>query len=246
MTKYECVKDFTCEVCNVRGLLQIISGNYVRVRHYTGLDPLSRKPRFLYHRQSQEYLEQKLRESKSNTSLDLNGQDNHDLKTLKCVSDDEKVRAGSSVRYECLTCTPDDNFEKWIFKQYSRGYAKEIVRLTRKYGYILQNPSKVSDIMILPSPTRRNTMAGLANLAKFNGVYRDWKQLRENSGLKWESRTSLDIVLDIINSPLKDIMEWLEDAISKLPMQYGTVLVFNALTGLRVHEGINACKLCVT
>jgi len=86
-------------------------------------------------------------------------------------------------------------------------------------------------------------MAGLANLAKFKGVYNNWKQLRENSGLKWESKHSLDIVLDIINSPLRDIIEWLKEAVSKLPKQYATVLVFNALTGLRVHEGINACKL---
>jgi hypothetical protein len=136
-----------------------------------------------------------------------------------------------------------DDFEKWIFRQFSRSYAKEMLRLTRKYGYVLQNPSRVSELLTLPYATRRVTMAGLANLAKFKGVYKEWKELRENSGLKWENKTSLDIVLDIINSPLKDVMEWLKEAISGLPVEYGTVLVFNALTGLRVHEGMDACKL---
>ena len=107
MPKYECVKDFQCEVCNVRGLLQIISRDYARVRHYAGLDKASKKPMFQYHRQSKEYIEQMLRESNNSKNLDLNGQEHLDLKTLKCVSEDQKVRAGSSVRYECLTCTQE-------------------------------------------------------------------------------------------------------------------------------------------
>ena len=71
MPKYECIKDFQCEVCNVRGLLQVISNSYARVRHYKGLDPTSKKPMFQYHRQSKEYTEQKLRESNNGKNLDL-------------------------------------------------------------------------------------------------------------------------------------------------------------------------------
>lgn len=63
--------------------------------------------------------------------------------------------------------------------------------------------------------------------------------------MKWERKPSLDIVLDILSSPLRDVMAWLKEAVSGLPVDYGVVLVFNALTGLRVHEGIDACRLLV-
>lgn len=98
MAKYECVKDFQCEVCNVKGMLQIISKNYGRVRHYTGLDPLSKKPMFQYHRQSKEYTEQKLRESRSNQILDQSGQLFIDPNLLNLGLSKQNRRACSSVR----------------------------------------------------------------------------------------------------------------------------------------------------
>ena len=61
MGKYVCVKDFECEICHVRGMLQIITENYARVRHYDKMDPVNRKPKFLYHRQGKGYVETQLR-----------------------------------------------------------------------------------------------------------------------------------------------------------------------------------------
>lgn len=85
---------------NVKGMLQIISKNYGRVRHYTGLDPLSKKPMFQYHRQSKEYTEQKLRESRSNQILDQSGQLFIDPNLLNLGLSEQKRRACSSVRTE--------------------------------------------------------------------------------------------------------------------------------------------------
>jgi len=42
MTRIQCAKDFECEVCHIKGMLQIL-GNYARVRHYAGLNPISKK-----------------------------------------------------------------------------------------------------------------------------------------------------------------------------------------------------------
>lgn len=61
-----------------KGLLQIISKSYARVRHYSHLDPNSKKPQFLYHKQTLQYIERIL------SLKQVNGQDfdhkNHDLK----------------------------------------------------------------------------------------------------------------------------------------------------------------------
>lgn len=135
------------------------------------------------------------------------------------------------------------DFEQWLMKNHTEHYSRELVSLAMKHGDVLKNPSKASEIMVLSIDVRRHVMAGLSNLAKYLGMYQQWKTIRQNAGLKWEKKPSLNIVLDILNSPLKDIMTWLKEVVSKLPMDYGTVLVFNALTGLRVHEGINATRL---
>jgi len=42
MTRIQCAKDFECEVCHIKGILQI-SGNYARVRHYAGLNPIGKR-----------------------------------------------------------------------------------------------------------------------------------------------------------------------------------------------------------
>jgi len=83
MPKYECIKDFTCQVCNVKGLLQIISKNYARVRHYTGLDAITGKPS-----------KEKLRQA----STDQFGQSIIDPNLLNQGFFNQTTRACSSVR----------------------------------------------------------------------------------------------------------------------------------------------------
>lgn len=61
MGKTKCVKDFPCEECGNRGLLQILTAKYSRVRHYSHLDPNTKRPQFIYHRNSMAYVTEKLR-----------------------------------------------------------------------------------------------------------------------------------------------------------------------------------------
>jgi hypothetical protein len=90
MRKTKCVSSFRCEVCGILGLLQVI-GSYRRVRHYIGLDPETKKPKYHYHKQSREHVDRILRE------LDLNRPKNVDLNNAKIGSFSENKRAGSLV-----------------------------------------------------------------------------------------------------------------------------------------------------
>ena len=54
MSKTKCIKDFECEMCHRKGMLQILTTNYARVRHYVRL--VNGKPVFEYHRNSIEYV----------------------------------------------------------------------------------------------------------------------------------------------------------------------------------------------
>jgi len=46
-----------CETCGKEGYLQRITDHYCRVRHYIGLNSVTKKPRFEYHKQNSSYIE---------------------------------------------------------------------------------------------------------------------------------------------------------------------------------------------
>lgn len=154
-------------------------------------------------------------------------------------------RADSSAWNDCLTCTEYslDDFERWLLKNHSRCYSRELIRYVRRYHYVLRDPSKISQISVLSKDQKRMAMAGLSNLSKYLGCYGYWKTLVKNAGLKWEKKVSLDIVLDIMNMNLQDCWLWLKRVLRELPKEYGCVLVFAALTGLRPNEAVNSTKL---
>ena len=50
-----------CQVCGQEGLLQRVGKSYCRIRHYQGVNPMTKKPKFSYCQQSLEYVEAQLR-----------------------------------------------------------------------------------------------------------------------------------------------------------------------------------------
>jgi len=135
------------------------------------------------------------------------------------------------------------NFEEWLLKKHTRRYAKDLIRYAREYNYALQYPQRLSEVTVLPKDVRRHVMSGLANLSKFLGVYDCWKTISKNAGLKWEGRSSIDAVLSILNSRTDETQDWLKGALEILPREERTVLVFDALTGLRPKEAFTSCRL---
>jgi integrase len=134
-------------------------------------------------------------------------------------------------------------YKEYIFKNFSHGYAKDVFRLSKKYAEVLEDPQKASKLSMLPKCKRKGVMSSLSNLAKYLGVYQYWKAIMKNHGLKWERRSALEAIIDILNTNLEDTKAWLRKAIPKLPKEHGTVLVFDVLTGLRPSEACNSCKL---
>ena len=95
-----CKMKIVCEVCGNKGYLQHIGKNYYRIRHYAGLDSVSKKPRFEYHKQSLSYVQSLLRQNNP-SPIDPIDQKTIDPNLLNPSSLNEKnTRAGSSVRIE--------------------------------------------------------------------------------------------------------------------------------------------------
>jgi hypothetical protein len=137
------------------------------------------------------------------------------------------------------------SFESWVKKTHypKSNSVLRTVRYAKKYCRLLFNPVEASVLQTFSRDKRRLIMAALANLSKYLGVYDWWKCIAKKAGLKYEKRTSLEVVTDILNSDVEGTKDWLIEVVRELPKPHSTVLVFNALTGLRPSEGCLSCIL---
>ncbi|MDH5451361.1 MAG: hypothetical protein OEX77_10780, partial [Candidatus Bathyarchaeota archaeon] len=89
----------------------------------------------------------------------------------------------------------------------------------------------------LSKAKKRMTMIALANLSKYLGIYEHWRSIVKNAGLKWEKKNALDTLINILNTDITKVEEWLKSIIPKLSTKYSMQLMYNTLTGLRPTEG---------
>ena len=135
------------------------------------------------------------------------------------------------------------DFEKWLQNRLNKAYAAKVRSYAKKYCYILCEPSKASVLSGYPKAKRRNIMAALANLAKFLGMYKDWKEIVSQAGLHWQKTSHLEVFVNMLNTDIGEVRSWLMDAVQKLPERYSAVLVFAAATGLRPEEAFKSARL---
>ena len=105
MGKTRCVKDFSCEVCNIPGMLQILTTNYARVRHYVRL--VNGKPVFEYHRNSIEYVHGILESKPIPNNPDQNDHCNIDskLNNLGSINQNSSGRSPAWLGHQPPTLT---------------------------------------------------------------------------------------------------------------------------------------------
>jgi len=104
----------------------------------------------------------------------------------------------------------------------------------------------MTDLQGLSKDKRRNVMAALANFSRFTGTYDQWQGAVKKAGLHWGKRSSLEAVISILEEDLSDVEVWLEKAADVLPENYRTVMIFQALTGVRPSEACVICSLIST
>jgi hypothetical protein len=79
-----------CEQCQTEGMVQRISNNYYRIRHYDKMNPTTKKPLFIYHKNSKQYIEKQLALKGESISKHKSGKDkniDHNVNTFDLVKD---------------------------------------------------------------------------------------------------------------------------------------------------------------
>jgi len=92
---------------------------------------------------------------------------------------------------------------------------------------------------------RSNVMKALITLAKYLGIYEDFKHKLKAYGIKWARSSSIEAFLRMLNGNNNDILEWYVKALEILSNSEKQYLKFVLFTGLRRTEGINSYNLII-
>jgi tetratricopeptide (TPR) repeat protein len=258
--RIKCVK-LQCPICNTSGSCQVFINRldqvrYARVRHYSHIDKVSKKPQFTYHKiEDHEALKTLL----SNKGISLNtnkaigqigqsGQHNNiDLKLREPSLDCRKSGAGSSARIEhhppklqeALDQTNNDidwtTFRAWLTSKYSKSYTKLIYYYSKKYHNLLSN---VKLIDLIKQSNRNNVIKALITLSKYLGCYTEFKAKMKNYGIKIHRQSAVESFLRIMKASNSDILDWYEKALVHLRPNEQIFLRFCKVTGIRKTEAI--------
>jgi integrase len=83
-------------------------------------------------------------------------------------------------------------------------------------------------------------MTALANLAKFQGKYDKFMQLRERYNLKWSKGDGLASFERFFNDGLnlEVMLRRVKEMMQKLPPNMAAIIKFDCMTGLRPSEAV--------
>jgi Archaeal phage integrase len=139
----------------------------------------------------------------------------------------------------------EKDFENQLKLQKKSNF-KQIFYYALKYkNVLLTGDAKM--LLSLPSAQRRHAMEGLAALSKYVGCYDNWKNIREKYQLRWSNseQENLKFFTNYMTGKgnFDEMVKWLDNATSKLPIDAANVLMFNTLTGLRPTEAVLSIQL---
>ena len=89
-------------------------------------------------------------------------------------------------------------------------------------------------------------MKGLCALAKFTGVYNEFKGLVSNYGLKWVDKSVDDMVIERLTKVADpdELFDWIR-TVKQAVSGYSGFMDLMAATGLRFEEAVNAWNLVI-
>jgi intergrase/recombinase len=142
------------------------------------------------------------------------------------------------------------NYEKYMISQ---GQSKHTIRNKLQYAkrfYHIFNQENAKDLLNVSLETRQHAMKSLASLSKYLGIYDKWQDIKKRYQLKWSEQgggySTFEKIFNNKDQNISNMIKWIKDAIDKLPREYGNIILFATLTGLRPDESYKAIDLIKT
>ncbi|MEM5854294.1 MAG: integrase [Candidatus Aenigmatarchaeota archaeon] len=135
-------------------------------------------------------------------------------------------------------------FAQWLARDKSPSVVRDVLSYAKRYEHCLKNMD-LSEIATLSVSKRRLVLASLSNLAKFLGVYDQWKQTVHRYGVKWTSMETKDkrIIDRITRKTDPETVYGAVRTAKQLHPEYADFLDFCAVTGMRLVEAIESWNL---
>ena len=136
-------------------------------------------------------------------------------------------------------------FGEWLRKNFSHNYAKDLLNYSRRFSHVLFS-GEASELLRLSDGVRKMALASLSNLAKFLGLYEDWKRIVKAYGLKWSSGKAEDYLISRMAHTENngEVLEWVEQVKINEP-RLSVFMDFMVLSGLRLREAVNSYNLII-
>jgi intergrase/recombinase len=136
-------------------------------------------------------------------------------------------------------------FGEWLQKNFSEGYSRDLLNYSKRFSHVLFS-GEASELLRLSNGVRKMALASLSNLAKFLGIYEDFKRLVKNYGLKWSGGKAEDYLISRIAHTENngEVLEWVRLVKAEIP-QLNVFMDFMVLSGLRLKEALNSYNLII-
>jgi Archaeal phage integrase len=148
--------------------------------------------------------------------------------------------------YETFLTTKSEALRAWLQSQgKTRCTVREIVIFANKYGHILDS-GDASCLASLSPRNKHHAMTALANLAKYQGRYDQWLQIRQRYNLKWTSGNYSMQAMQRFFDPelsLDKLLDKIRNMMQVLPTAMAVVVRHALLTGLRPAEACESVRL---
>lgn len=148
---------------------------------------------------------------------------------------------------------PRQSFDAAGFRSYltaqgkTRRTTKDIVNYARRFGHVLESGGEDASVLMTLSPrNKHHAMTALANLAKFQGCYDEWMQIKRRYNLRWSKGVDAMAAFEKFFDPsmsVEAMIARVKAMIHVLPPHMGKVVRFAAITGLRPSEACESVML---
>jgi len=135
-------------------------------------------------------------------------------------------------------------FRRWVKSKYAKSYSATVYCYAKKFNGLLYG--NLAELDCFSRSKRGAILRALSALSRYLGIHEEFKQRMKDYGMKWESQSSFDSFLRIINNKDdEDVTQWVKQCLGAFDDSYATFVEFALLSGVRKGEAIEAFNLIV-
>jgi len=136
-------------------------------------------------------------------------------------------------------------FKEYVEKDHRPRVAQQICSNAENYAVCLLNRD-LSVLQGMSAAKRSNILKSLSSLAKFLGVYEEWRQLVRSYGFKWVGKSADDLIIERLNrvADPEEVWRWIRDVKVARP-DLAEFMDLLAVSGLRLSEAVAAYNLVI-